>query len=135
VFLALLAGSVFAIAVILDPYRDGRVWMEETHRQLGLPPCTLRSLTSLPCASCGMSTSFALAVRGDFYHSVQANFAGTLLALFGMAFIPWSLASALKGRLLGIRSLERAVIWTTLGFMAIIFGRWGILLLLMWLQK
>jgi hypothetical protein len=73
VFFALCFIAVFVVAVVLDPYRDGKVWMSETHRQLGMPPCTFKHVTGLPCASCGMSTSFALAVRGDLVHSVQAK--------------------------------------------------------------
>jgi hypothetical protein len=133
VFLALVWVGVFAIAVYLDPYQGGRVWQSETHQQLGLPPCTLKFLTGYPCASCGMSTSFALAIRGDLWNSVQANFVGTLLALFGMVFIPWSLFSAWRGRLLWIRSLERVIICVTLGFVIILFLRWGVVLLVLWL--
>src|SRR5262249_3246535 len=91
VLFALVALTTFTIAVCLDPYEGGRVWQAETHTQLGLPACTFKRMTGLPCASCGMSTSFALAVRGDLWHSLQANWVGTLLALFGMVFVPWAL--------------------------------------------
>lgn len=133
VLLALLFAGVFAIALVLDPYRDGQVLLEGTHQQLGMPPCTFKSVTGLPCGSCGMSTSFALAIRGDLFHSVQANFVGTLLALFGMAFIPWSLVCAVRGRLLGIRSLERTIVFLVLGFVAILFLRWAVVLMIIWL--
>lgn len=133
VALALLGVGVFAIALTLDPYRDGQVWLAETHTQLGLPPCTFKAVTGMPCASCGMTTSFALSIRGDLFHAVQANFVGTLLALFGMAFIPWGLLSAWQGRFLYIRSLERTVIFLVLGFVALLFLRWGVVLLYYWL--
>src|SRR5438132_6029980 len=55
---------VFAVAGWLDPYENGRARRLETHMQLGLPPCNFRILTGLPCPSCGMTTSFALLVRG-----------------------------------------------------------------------
>src|SRR5437016_1117396 len=69
--LAAFMTLVFGIAVYLDPYiRDesGRIVearRQETHRGLGLPPCTFYEQTRLPCPSCGMTTSFALLIRGD----------------------------------------------------------------------
>src|SRR5262249_35932720 len=94
---------VFAIAIRLNPNQGDRVWLSETHTQLGLPGCTFRKLTGLPCPSCGMSTSFAWLVRGNLWNSVRANFVGTLLAIFALAYIPWSFLSAAKSRLLGVR--------------------------------
>src|SRR5690349_4956098 len=85
--LVLIPTAVFAVALGLDPYRDGRVWLEETHRQLGMPACSFRKLTDLPCPSCGMTSSFALFVRGDIVHSLEANAAGTLLATMALLFI------------------------------------------------
>jgi hypothetical protein len=49
VLLALGVAAVFAVALYLNPYRGGRLWLEETHRQLGLPPCTFKTVTRLPC--------------------------------------------------------------------------------------
>jgi hypothetical protein len=131
VLCALALVGVFAVAVSLNPYKDGRVWLSETHRQLGFPPCTFKYLTGYPCPSCGMTSSFALAVRGDLWHSVQANFVGTLLALGGLCFIPWAAASAIKGRLLCVRDFESVLVRCVLGFMILMFGRWAILLALM----
>ena len=128
--IALLLVGVFAIAIALDPYKEGKVWLEETHRQLGLSPCTFRSVTGYPCPSCGMTSSFALAIRGDLWHSAQANFVGTLLALGSLAFIPWGIASAFKGRLLGVRNFERVLVCGVFGFLILMFGRWGVVLLL-----
>src|SRR5205823_3267323 len=77
--LALGLSAVFAVAVWLKPYDDdGRPLRMEAHRQLGLPPCTFYSLTGIPCPSCGMTTSFALLVRGDVVNSARANAAGTV---------------------------------------------------------
>jgi hypothetical protein len=123
--------AVFCIAVRLNPYQDGRVWFQETHTQLGLPPCSFKTLTGgLPCPSCGMSTSFALLVRGDVVHSVQANFVGSCLAIFGAAFVLWAIASVVRGRLLGVRSVEMTLIRLTIAFVILLFGRWGIVLAL-----
>jgi hypothetical protein len=125
--------SVFAVAIWLRPYGpDGRPLHMETHTQLGLPPCTFYRLTGLPCPSCGMTTSFALLVRGDLWNSLCANAVGTLLAALCLALIPWSIASAVRGRLLWIVSLERTLTWLVLGFVVFMLVRWVIVLGLIW---
>ena len=134
VFLLLGWIGVFAIAAWLNPYRDGRVWLEETHRQAGLPPCTFKELCGLPCPSCGMTSSFALLVRGDLVNSLRANFAGTFLALIGVAFIPWSILSMLRGRWLWFREVEPALIRVVLAFVVVMLLRWAGLLTWIWLR-
>ena len=128
--MALLFVGVFAVAIVIDPYKDGQVWLSETHRQLGLPPCTFKKATGYPCPSCGMTSSFALTVRGDLWHAFQANFVGALLALASLAFIPWAVASAFKARLWGIRDFESVLVRGVLTFLVLLFGRWGIVLAL-----
>jgi hypothetical protein len=123
--------AVFAIAAWLNPYfEDGTARLGETHRQLGLPPCTFKRLTDLPCPSCGMTTSFALLVRGDLWNSARANFAGTALAVFGLLFIPWALVTALKGRVVWLSSVETTLFRLCIGFMILLLGHWGLVLLL-----
>ena len=117
--------TVFSIAAWLNPYDEaGRARRSETHLQIGLPPCTFRSLTGVPCPSCGLTTSFALLMHGDLVNSLRANAVGTLLALFGLAVIPWSVASVLRQRPLFIASLERAATWTVVVFVALLLTRW-----------
>lgn len=124
--------AVFAVAIRLDPYRGGKVWLEGTHRQLNLPECTFKSLTGKPCPTCGMTSSFALLVRGDLANSLQANAAGTVMALFLLAFAPWCLASAWKGRLLFVRSLEGATLRLMGTLLLLAFVRWGLVLVSDW---
>src|SRR5438477_2576639 len=118
---------VFGIAVYLNPYReDGTARRQETHRGLGLPACTFYETTKLPCPSCGMTTSFALLIRGDLWHSVQANFVGTLLGAFCLFLIPWSLASIWRQRLLFVRSFETMMTILVASFMALMLVRWAL---------
>jgi hypothetical protein len=126
----LLLVGVFAIAIYIDPYSsDGTAQMEETHRQLGLPPCTFRFATGVPCPSCGMTTSFALLIRGDVWNSLRANAAGTLLAAFCLLFIPWALMSAWRGYLAGVVSLERTLTRLVIVFVTVLLVRWVVVLL------
>jgi hypothetical protein len=125
--------AVFAVAIWLNPYQpDGSPRRMATHQQLGLPPCTFYLLTGLPCPSCGMTTSFALLVRGDVGNSLRANAVGTLLALFCLALIPWCLASAARRRMLFVRSADRAVTLIVLAFFGLMLLRWGLVVGLWW---
>jgi len=130
-FMALGFSLVFAIAVWLNPYReDGTALRGETHRQLGLPPCTFKVLAGLPCPSCGMTTSFSLLLHGDLWNSLRANAVGTMLALGGLLFVPWSLATVARKRPLFIVSMERALIVAVLAFLVSMLVRWCIVVLL-----
>ncbi len=80
--LGLIAGFCLAATLQPDPRGYG------THRQLGLPPCTVRLLFGIPCPSCGMTTSFASLMRGQLDQSFRANPAGLLLGLACAALDP-----------------------------------------------
>src|SRR5262245_47686731 len=127
--LAMVLGlvAVFALAVWLDPYdEEGQPRQMETHRQLGLPPCTFKLVTTLPCPSCGMTTSFALLMRGDVVTSLRANSVGTLLAVFWMALVPWGVVRYWRARPLFIVSMERALTWVVFVFLVLMLVRWGV---------
>jgi Protein of unknown function (DUF2752) len=91
--LFLMFGFVLAHGLEPDPRGYG------THRQLGLPECTFRTVFSKPCPGCGMTTSFSYFVRGEVLAAAQANSAGLLLAMVSALLIPWCLISAVRGRL------------------------------------
>ena len=125
--------AVFVIAWRLNPYReDGTPLRQETHRQLGLPPCTFYEVTGVPCPSCGMTTSFALLAHGDVKNSLAANWVGTLLAGFGLLLIPWCLVGACRGRYLFIRSGERALTVVIVVYLSLAVLRWGIVVAPAW---
>jgi hypothetical protein len=127
--LAIAAGlaTVFAIAFWLNPYSaDGSPRTMATHTQLGMPPCNFVVLTGRPCPACGMTTSFALIVRGDVGASLRANWVGTLLAGFWAVLMVWAVVSGLVGRPLGIPPGrgEHAVTIGVGVFLVLMLGRW-----------
>jgi len=131
--IALGLSLVFGIAFWLNPYDEaGAARSMETHRQMGLPPCTFKVMTSWPCPSCGMTTSFALLVRGDLWSSLRANAVGTILAFICLAYIPWSLVSVFRERPVLIRSMERALLIIVAGFVVLMMLRWGVVIALLW---
>jgi Protein of unknown function (DUF2752) len=132
VLIALGIVAVFGMAWWLDPYKGGKVWRMETHTQLGLPPCTFKTLTGLPCPSCGMTTSFALFIRGDVVNSLRANFVGTLLAAFCLVLVPWSLASAWLRRPLFVVTIEPVLIRVIVVFLIVLLLRWAVVLTWIW---
>ena len=52
-----------------------------THTSLGMPPCGFHVSTGLPCATCGMTTAFAHAVRGEMAAALSVQPAAAALAL------------------------------------------------------
>jgi len=129
VLMAVFLIAVFGIAIYLNPYgEDGTARRLETHLQLGLPECNFKALTGKPCPSCGMTTSFALLVRGDVPNSLRANCVGTLLATFCLVLVPYSLVSAYRGRYLLLLSLDWLVPRLVVVFCALMLLRWAVVL-------
>jgi hypothetical protein len=124
--------AVFALAIYLNPYNaDGSPRTMATHTTIGLPPCNFVALTGKPCPSCGMTTSFALLVRGDVSNSLNANWVGTTLAVTWAVLLVWSLASAAAGRLFFIPDGRGEIVLTIFvaGFLILMLGRWVVILL------
>ena len=92
---AVIGVSVFLLAAILNPYDDaGRPRSHGTHRQLGLPACTLKSLTGVGCPSCGMTTTFSLLMHGNPVAAWNTNWAGCVIAVLAFVGTTWFLAVA-----------------------------------------
>jgi hypothetical protein len=122
--------AVFAVALWLNPYNaDGTPRDMATHTQLGLPPCNMVVMVGKPCPACGMTTSFSLLAHGDVRSSLRANWAGTVLAVFVAALIPWAIACAIRGRYYFIRSGEALTTAVVVGMLVLMLGRWGVILL------
>lgn len=129
VLVALGLAAVLTIGALLHPYdENNQPLRQETHRQLGLPPCSFYSVTGLPCPSCGFTTSFSLLMHADPVNSLRANTVGALLAMFCLVVVPWSLISALRGRYVLIRSAEKAIITSLIAFVVLMLVRWGLVL-------
>jgi hypothetical protein len=136
VAIAVSLAVLFGLAVWIDPYgTDGRPRTMGTHQQLGLPECNFLRLTGYPCPSCGMTTSFALLVRGDLANSLRANCAGTLLAVTLLATIPWTIFSAIRARWLWVRSVEPWILRFVIVLVGIALVRWGLIIGLAWLRR
>lgn len=90
--LALGSGALLGVAWSLKPASAGF----GTHQALGLPPCSWPSRFGLPCPSCGMTTAFAYAAKGDLLASFAAQPMGCVLAILtGMVLVGslWTLAT------------------------------------------
>jgi hypothetical protein len=74
---ALLCCGVLGLAAYVkpDPHGFG------THGQLGFGPCGVLIMTGYPCPTCGMTTAFAHAVRGQLGRAFLAQPAGLVLAV------------------------------------------------------
>lgn len=114
---------VMAIAMWLTPDSKGF----GTHLQLGLPECGFRSATGMNCPHCGLTTSFAWFVRGQWRRSFQANPAGLLLATSAVVLCPWFFVVAIRGRWIGIRSPGLFFVYG--------FAGWVLLSLILWLLR
>ena len=124
--------GVFAIAFWLNPYDpDGRPRRMATHTQLGMPPCNFVVLTGKPCPACGMTTSFALLVRGDVSNSLRANWAGSLIAVLWALTMVWALVGGIVGRALFIPAGKGEPILTiAVGLVLVVMlTRWLVVLL------
>ncbi|MEO6434612.1 MAG: DUF2752 domain-containing protein [Tepidisphaeraceae bacterium] len=75
--IALAALSVLIVAVVLSPAPAGVA----THRAMGFAPCEFLERSNLPCPTCGMTTSFAHFVRGNWLASVYVQPMGFIVAV------------------------------------------------------
>ena len=75
--LAALSGTPLVLAVFLQPAAQGH----GTHEQLGMPACGWAVFFGKPCATCGMTTAFAHAVRLDLGQAALVQPFGLLLAI------------------------------------------------------
>lgn len=92
--ISVLAAIPLVIALQLEPSEKGF----GTHQQLGFSPCRFKDMYGVPCPSCGMTTSWSFIVRGNWQQSLQANAAGTFLAILTMFCTVWCGLASVSGR-------------------------------------
>jgi hypothetical protein len=128
--------TVFYVATLVRPYGpNGEPMRMASHESLGLPPCNFKQVAGIPCPSCGMTTSFAMLVRGDVWNSLRANWVGTLLAAALALAVPWSIFCSVRGRYLWI---TRPEIFTPLAlgaYVVVLFVRWAGVLVWGWMDQ
>ncbi|MEM9883329.1 MAG: DUF2752 domain-containing protein [Planctomycetota bacterium] len=119
VALPCLAVLLVAAGLDADPAGYG------THTQLGLQPCGFRAATGMPCATCGMTTSFTHAADGRLARAFVTQPAGSLLSL-GLAMLTlvggWAAVSGMPLRPLG------AALWrpaTVVIAVAVVLSAWA----------
>jgi hypothetical protein len=98
-----------------------------THEQLGLSACGFASLTGWRCPTCGMTTSWSHAARGNVRSALAASGGGTVLLAVTLLAVPWALASAIAGRWLGGRPTARVLL--------VIGGAWLAVTVLDWVRR
>jgi hypothetical protein len=98
-----------------------------THEQLGLPPCGFYLWWGLPCPSCGMTTSWAWFVRGNFLEAARNHFGGALLGVFSLGLGCWMIVSAGLGRWLGG--------WPTAQVWSLLLGVLTLAIMISWIGK
>jgi hypothetical protein len=124
--------GVFAAAFRIDPYNgDGTPRTMSTHTQLGMPPCSFEVLTGKPCPSCGMTTSFALLVRGDVVSSARANWVGSVICVLWAATLVWAVASGVWGKPLLVPPGRGELLLTAIvgAVLALMLARWAVILI------
>ncbi len=92
-FLFIIPLAVVITATQVTPAPEGM----GTHQQLGLPPCGFLVVTGIPCPGCGLTTSFAHMVRGQFSGATFANPFGVMLFLVTFFTIPVAAIGLYKG--------------------------------------
>jgi dolichol kinase len=86
--------GVLITAAVLKPSPEG----VGTHREMGLSQCAWMERTGLPCPSCGMTTSFAWFVRGNFLASIYVQPMGAMLAAIACMTVWGGAYIAITGR-------------------------------------
>lgn len=109
---------VLAVALWVEPDPAGH----GTHQQLGLVRCNWITLFDFPCPTCGMTTAFAHAVRGDMATSFHAQPAGFLLAIAtgaaGLVGLCVTMTAHSVGGLLG-RLVTARLAWAAVTILAL----------------
>ena len=131
VALLMMSCLILALAAWLEPDPHGM----GTHKQLGLSACSLPMLTGFPCPTCGMTTAFAHAVRGQLLSAFFAQPAGLLFAILTMAAGMVSCLTLVTTRNWRINWYRVRPNLVAFSAVAVILGAWVFKLILCWFAK
>lgn len=115
--------GVFAVALRLTPNAQGY----GTHQQLGLSECFFLKATGRLCPHCGLTTSFAWLVRGEWKLAWRSNPTGLFTAAGMIMAWPWLFLVCVKGVWVGMAEPGR--------WFPAIFVVWLSMTLLVWLIR
>jgi len=87
---AAACAAVLGVALWLTPDPRGL----GTHTQLGMIRCSWPATLGIPCPTCGMTTAFALTVRGRLVAAALAQPMGLLLCLLTIVILVLALREA-----------------------------------------
>jgi len=95
-----------------------------THQQLGFTPCYFHEWTGHPCPTCGMTTAWSHALRGNIAPALEANLGGVLLAACTAIGVPWLLISAAVGRWMVVGPSPKTGLVVATAWLAIVLVDW-----------
>ena len=121
--LVVMTGGIglFIVAASLTPPAEGF----GAHRQLGYAPCSFPMLLGIPCPTCGMTTAFAHAVRGQLISAFHAQPAGLLIAFATALATIMSAAVLITGRAWRINWYRLAPMRVTVAIAVILLAAWA----------
>jgi hypothetical protein len=95
-----------------------------THEQLGLRGCAAMELLGVPCPGCGVTTSVALAVRGQPVAAAGTQPFGLLVLLLAALYPLWAIAVHRRGEDLASALAELVTTRRALAFAAAMLAAW-----------
>jgi hypothetical protein len=116
------ASGLLSLAAVLRP--DSRGF--GTHCQVGfIEPCGLLMTTGIPCPTCGMTTAFAHAVRGQVFQALRAQPLGCLLALTTMAAAVFAARTMVTGRAWALNWYRISPMVVVVCFAGLLLAAWA----------
>lgn len=119
-----LTVGLLLVAWWLEPAGAGGSAMG-THQGLGMPPCGFLMTTGMPCATCGMTTAFALAADGRFVDALITQPLGAVLALLTAMLFWVGLWAAAVGADLSAFFARLANLRMVVLLVALVLGAWA----------
>lgn len=95
-------GAAVAVALLLSPWAS---WLARW-----VPPCPLKTLTGVPCPTCGLTRAAMLLAHGEPFEAFVHHPVPTLIWVAFLAGGLWAGVAALAGRPLRWRMPSRATI-------------------------